>query len=297
MTRHWHRGFSLFEVLVVIGVVAVLVGLTVPAVQRVRGAAARAACQNNLKQLALALHQYEGSHGRLPTGHEPARPPARPPMPFTVWHLLITPFVEQQAVWDQAVVDYAADPTGLTPQRGERALVPVFQCPADGRVSVLQPEYLTRRPMGFTSYLGVSGKNLLGRDGAMFAGSAVPLNHVTDGTSQTLLLGERPPSDLFHYGNWYSANGQRDDGSADQVLGVREVVIFMFPHVCAVGPYTYGPGTVKNPCDDFHFWSLHSGGANFAFCDGSVRFLRYAAEPVMPALATRAGGESVPLPD
>jgi prepilin-type processing-associated H-X9-DG protein len=62
------------------------------------------------------------------------------------------------------------------------------------------------------------------------------------------------------------------------------------------GPFVFGPGRFDNPCDSYHFWSLHLGGANFAFCDGSVRFLSYAAAPLLPALATRAGGESVEIP-
>lgn len=63
---------------------------------------------------------------------------------------------------------------------------------------------------------------------------------------------------------------------------------------CPSGTYPYSPGRVNNNCDLFHFWSLHPGGANFAFADGSVRFLSYSAASVVPALATRAGGETVP---
>ncbi len=64
-------------------------------------------------------------------------------------------------------------------------------------------------------------------------------------------------------------------------------------HNCADGPYAFGPGDLKQHCDAFHYWSLHTGGANFAFADGSVHFLRYSATAVLPALATRAGGETV----
>ncbi|HLW66382.1 MAG TPA: H-X9-DG-CTERM domain-containing protein [Gemmataceae bacterium] len=62
------------------------------------------------------------------------------------------------------------------------------------------------------------------------------------------------------------------------------------------GPFHYGPGRIDNPCDSFHFWSLHPMGANFLFCDGSVHFIAYSAAEIMPALATRAGGEVVDLP-
>ena len=66
---------------------------------------------------------------------------------------------------------------------------------------------------------------------------------------------------------------------------------------CPVGPYHFGPGNPADVCDTFHFWSLHAGGANFLFADGSVRFLTYAADDLMPALATRASGESIGLMD
>jgi prepilin-type processing-associated H-X9-DG protein len=63
------------------------------------------------------------------------------------------------------------------------------------------------------------------------------------------------------------------------------------------GPFRYGPGRLENPCDSYHFWSLHPAGANFLFADGSARYLSYAAEPIMVALATCRGGEVVSLPD
>jgi prepilin-type processing-associated H-X9-DG protein len=66
---------------------------------------------------------------------------------------------------------------------------------------------------------------------------------------------------------------------------------------CPAGPYAFAPGRFDNQCDVFHFWSPHSGGVNFLFCDGSARFLRYDADAILPALATRAVGEPVSLPD
>ena len=78
-------------------------------------------------------------------------------------------------------------------------------------------------------------------------------------------------------------------------LNIRSVGIPEM-NACPDGPYAYGPGTIKNPCDQFHFWSLHTGGSNFLMGDGSVHYFAYSAAPVMTALATRNGGESVSLP-
>ena len=71
---------------------------------------------------------------------------------------------------------------------------------------------------------------------------------------------------------------------------------FIVPQCVSVEMLAYGPGRTTNPCDMYHFWSLHSGGANFAYADASVHFLTYAAAPILSAMATRAGGESIDLP-
>jgi prepilin-type processing-associated H-X9-DG protein len=90
----------------------------------------------------------------------------------------------------------------------------------------------------------------------------------------------------------------RKDGSADAVLGLRTYCLKP-PDCdqCGEDPAPYRPGRFEEVCDMLHFWSPHPGGANFTFADGSVRFLRYSADPIMPALATRAGGEAVTIPD
>jgi prepilin-type processing-associated H-X9-DG protein len=110
-----------------------------------------------------------------------------------------------------------------------------------------------------------------------------------------LLVGERPPSADGLFGWWYGGWGQSKDGSADMVLGVQEKNVYV--PGCPLGPYQFGPGNVKDQCDTFHFWSMHMGGAHFLFADGSLHFLHYDAAPIMPALATRSGGEAVDLPD
>ncbi len=126
----------------------------------------------------------------------------------------------------------------------------------------------------------------------------VRITDVTDGTSQSLYLGERPPPGRLFSGNWYTLD--LPDLTLPYATGlVYSGTLFVRSDVgfgpCK-GPFRFGPGRVENPCDSRHFWSLHTGGANFAFVDGSVRFLPYSADSIMPALATRAGGEAVSLP-
>jgi prepilin-type processing-associated H-X9-DG protein len=148
-----------------------------------------------------------------------------------------------------------------------------------------------------TSYVGVLGTNYTLTDGVFFLDSAVRWADITDGTSQTLMAGERPPSTDFWYGWWYTGYGQLGSGSLDMLLGAAERNSgARYVGNCPPGPARYGPGTLTDQCAVFHFWSLHPGGGNFVFCDGSVHFLTYDAAAILPALATRSGQEVVSLP-
>ena len=292
MPRPCRDAFTLIELLVVIAIVAVMLGLILPAVQKVREAAARLQCRNNLKQLALALHAHHDTHGALPPGHRSFSDPGR--MPLSGWVLSILPHVEQGPLYRRALEDYAARPIPFAPPHAGLATpLRLLACPMDSRVPGPAVSGRTRETVAFTSYLGVSGRDYSTQDGVLHQDSATRLSDVTDGTSNTLMLGERPPSPDLQLGWWYAGTGQAGTGSADHVLGVREQNLLRVTvgSACGPGAYSFGPSSVIDPCGAFHFWSPHPGGANFAFADGSVRFLTYAGAPLMPALASKAGNE------
>lgn len=289
------RAFTLIELLVVITIAAVLAGLSLAAVQRVRASAARAQCQNNIRQIGLALHGYHDANRMLPPGCSFSGD--REPYPYMSWLTRILPYLEQAAVWQQATAAYQQQSFFLSPAHHPILGYPIrsYYCPGE---PFGQPD----RDVGsfhiaFTSYLGVSGTDYNKRDGTLFLNSNVSLSGITDGTSQTVVVGERPRSHDGNFGWWYAGWGQSKDGSVDMHLGVRELNISPRYSSCQPGPYHFTRGQPTDQCDAFHFWSSHYGGANFLFGDGSVRFLHYSADPILPALATRAGGESVTIPD
>lgn len=176
--------------------------------------------------------------------------------------------------------------------------------------------------MAGTNYLGVSGTNAETRDGLFTANQKTTFADILDGTSNTLMVGERGFSkgalavidntenmDNLRFGNWFSAPGQRN-GSAGVVLGTREINygsgISKLPweRDCPSGPYHFMPpgqirdatGAIRQECDMFHFWSWHPGGANFLYADGSVHFLPYTVDSILPAMGTRSRGEVVTPP-
>ncbi len=312
---HRRTGFTLLELLVVIAILAVLSALLISAVQKARDAATRVLCANNLGQITIGVTNYQTVNGWFPPSNTPPLalqvPPGIYPYGGLSWMGLILPYIDQQNGWRATQAAFRADPypNNSPPHVMQGTVISLYTCPTDGRV--LQSSDVNGNTVAFTSYLGVNGTNVRAHDGILYEMAKVRPVDVTDGLSNTLLVGERPPSADLVFGWWYAGAGQWDSsqglglntGSLDVNLGAAEINLKQNGSAspgstsCPDGPYSYQPGSLTNECDMFHFWSLHPNGANFAFADGSVRFLSYAVAPLLPALATRAGGEQVALPN
>jgi prepilin-type N-terminal cleavage/methylation domain-containing protein/prepilin-type processing-associated H-X9-DG protein len=309
-------GFTLIELLVVIAIIAVLIGLLLPAVQKVRDSSARITCTNNLKQIGLALHNYHDANGSLPPAIRDYYPPPIDPRQWLSWLGRLMPYYEQGNLAHNMEVAFASqgsnpNPFLNPPHLGLAQPLSVLRCPSDSRQYTVA--YAEGFVVAFTGYLGISGTNLRTLDGTLYWNSGVKFKDMTDGLSNTLVAGERPPSATLDFGWWYCGAGQwdygggsagnypqRNTGSCDVTLGMAEINLqtsgISTLDSCPSGPYQFGPGNMNNPCDQFHFWSLHSSGSNFLMGDGSVRFVSYGAAAVMAAMGTRNGGEVANLP-
>ncbi|MFM8478345.1 MAG: DUF1559 domain-containing protein [Planctomycetaceae bacterium] len=285
------RGFTVIELLIVMGCIAILVSLLLPAVQQTRNTASRIECANRLRQVALATIMHADTQGALPPGYTTNQPGAD--YPWMTWLCRILPGIDQSSLWSETTGAYSDDrfPFGTQAHRGFHTPLTAFTCPMDGRVSFTakSAEY---GPVALSSYVGNGGTDYLARDGVFSPDSKIRFADIDDGLSNTLLAGERPPSADLQYGWWYAGFGQDGHGSPDMFLGSREKNIgWSGNELCPPGPYEFQAGRTQRQCDVFHFWSLHAGGAWFARCDGSVSFLPYSANEILPALATRSSGE------
>jgi prepilin-type N-terminal cleavage/methylation domain-containing protein/prepilin-type processing-associated H-X9-DG protein len=296
-------GFTLIELLVVIAIIAVLIGLLLPAVQKVREAAARSSCQNNLKQIALGAHNYESTYGHLPVNTQ-----EYPPNTWTwdaqrnarswSWLARTLPFLEQDNLYHQGNIPNATFNQALaviaTP-------VKTFFCPSDdaqSQVTATDRINLEGGTIALTNYKGVSGSNwdwgdwinngpsgnpngLNFGDGLFYRDDGLKprrLLDVKDGTSNTLMVGEDVPAWNRHC-SWPYSN---------HAVGT-----------CGIPPNAKrGNGTAYDPSDwgnVYSFHSRHTGGAQFALADGSVRFIVDTIPlPVYRALATINGREVIP---
>ena len=234
---------TLIELLVVIAIIAILFAILVAAVQKIREAAARAQCANNLKQIGLAAHQFHNANKAFPAGmrFDYGSDPYR----YMSWLTQLLPHLDQGPLWltTEQAYEQSTSPFKNPPHVGLATVMPVFACPADSRAGQAHIAPRNGYLVAFTSYLGVSGLDLTTNDGVLFRDSSIRIGDITDGASNTLLAGERPPSADFQFGWWYAGAGQRSTGSCEMLMGVYEQnVQKVTVGSCAPGSYPYGPG-------------------------------------------------------
>jgi prepilin-type N-terminal cleavage/methylation domain-containing protein/prepilin-type processing-associated H-X9-DG protein len=323
------RAFTLIELLVAIAIIAVLIGLLLPAVQKVREAAARMKCTNNLKQIGLALHSYHDANRQFPPGYidgntDPNSTPDNDLGPGWGWAAFVLPYLEQDSVYRQINFSQGVG-VGVNVQVSKTVLA-IFQCPSDpfqDPVNVYDSSFSTPiAVVAHANYVGCNGwvecfngaggnpQAGLGDDGLpgiygaagnglFYRNSKYRMADVTDGTSNTIFVGER--SGDHSPSTWTGAvtagrcpawmAGQEPNspppGPAYDNADFAEA--FVLAHCNA----THVPSTDFPIFDPDTFFSVHTGrGANFLFGDGSVHFLTNTINPITyQALGTIAGGE------
>jgi type II secretory pathway pseudopilin PulG len=301
------RAAGLPELLVVIGVLGLLLSLVLAGIQRARGAAVRVECQARLGQIGKALHLYHHDHGALPVP-ENSRMSGR-----VSWMVFLLPYIDQRTLWMQTEELFRdpaqpKNPYVNPPHVGLTTPIRLYTCPADSRLGTPLQD-LDGNWAAYTSYLGVAGSGQFRRtapgtpimpDGVLGQEPGIAFAQILDGLSNTIAVGERLPPDVLLAAHWYP-DPVRLSAYHGYVTGPNEAIQIDAPmkddrDPCQ-GKVRFGPGRLSNPCDRFHFWSLHGGGSHFLFANASVRFLAYSAGDLLPALASRDGGEAVTLPD
>jgi prepilin-type N-terminal cleavage/methylation domain-containing protein len=308
---HRRIGFTLVELLVVIAIIAVMLAMIVPAVQHIRAAANRAQCLNNLRQLALATHQFHDSQRRLPYNTFGNGFGIGPDSTAWSWLSRLIPYIEQDPLYKQGGIPIKT----LRASGVANAALPVLLCPEDPDSSAgprLDAGNMRGFAVGLTNYKGVSGANwgddLLGRGGRDFktdwrnAGTngsfdghsqgdgifyrldykrKLRLDQISDGTSNTFMIGE-DICDATLWCSWpYSNNA----------VGT-----------CAIPPNVKRPNGKDYPKWNWQnnesFRSDHSGGLHFAYADSSVHFISNSIDlKFYRALATISGGERITPPE
>ena len=331
--RASRSGFTLIELLVVIAIIAVLIALLLPAVQAAREAARRAQCTNNLKQLGLSIANYESTNGSYPMGALYYAETSTSDCNNRTYSMFasLLPFVEKGTIYN--AINYSFNASGLTNRTAMVTQVASFICPSDFPQTPFQ---IGRSNNGYgqSSYAGNMGTKDIFRwyygcpnnpvtgpgNGPFVPDSAYKIQDVTDGTSNTIFVGEtnrfkNDPDQIFQSWSrqaWFgSANGgDRLNALANAVPKINAPFTMGSP---ANSPDTtyyfdwdYNPTQAYYTLGQYGFRSQHPGGANFLFGDGSVHYLKESIQmygPVMAngtlslgvyrQLATRNGGEVI----
>jgi prepilin-type N-terminal cleavage/methylation domain-containing protein/prepilin-type processing-associated H-X9-DG protein len=322
------HGFTLIELLVVIAIIAVLIGLLLPAVQKVREAASRAACMNNMKQFGIAIHQRYSDAGNVPPAYfwkqgllsrvpPPAPPPTpgdaspfnwdRPP-PIAVyypilygwgWGCYLIPYLEQNSLYEQ--INFKTSTTGPHALPIRTTVLKAFICPADsstGVFTVLDGYSLPLVNAAANSYAGCYGAlgniALSPNDGnGLFVGNGTfQFRDVTDGLSNTIAIGER--ASLFVQSPWV---GVLDQGTVRTTPGAPVYQSFDYPAPTMVMARFYNKYLNDPLSEPYDFFTPHTSSMNTLFADGSVQQINVNVSlDILCALATRSGGEAVTLP-
>ncbi|MFO0864718.1 MAG: DUF1559 domain-containing protein [Gemmataceae bacterium] len=308
------RGFTLIELLVVIAIIAILIALLVPAVQKVRDAAARAQCQNNLKQFGVAYHGYASSNKSMfpPISTQPPTSSVS-----TGWGLFLLPHIEQTALYNNYdVKKNYYDTTGTAPATNatvSATKIPVMRCPSSlspdtytetydysmfgvpgpfPTVTCSIADYIPLKAVGSSLNASLTTPTATGSlSGALQPDVKTSILAITDGTSNTFLLVESAGRHMLYKG---AANTNTKisylqfalGGWADALSGNQS-----FYGSAGDGSGSFGTVGI-NANNAQGLYSFHAGGANVLFCDGSVRFVTSGTDiNVLAAMVTKAGGE------
>jgi prepilin-type N-terminal cleavage/methylation domain-containing protein/prepilin-type processing-associated H-X9-DG protein len=316
LTARRRDAFTLIELLVVVALIAVLVGILVPAVQKAREVANRDSCQNNLRQIALALHHYHDGQSCLPAGYVASGSyvdGASDTSPGWGWGALILPYLEQGNLAE--TIDFTLPIEDPKNAPAIKTFVKPYLCPSD--VWTQEPFAITDAfstpicsvaPMSYTACCGNDESDTTGPtgNGVFYRNSHVRLTDISDGTSSTIMIGEKAWSSAN--GTWAGAiqSGVIVRGQLNPCLPIVPGASFPAPtlvlsHAHLNNAQFDADGSAG--MDDF--CSRHAGGSNFLFADGSVHFIRNVAADnpdgtytpkgvIFQALGTRAGAEVVP---